>query len=132
MINGESEMSTITFKIIIIGLLFLFTIVSGVWLSNSGKPLNTIIFTIHKLIALAAVIFTAIVIHNLLNIVGVENVILILIMVTGLFVLTLFLSGALLSLGKTVNDILLTIHKVITILTVISIAVIMYLFVSRL
>lgn len=132
MINGESEMSTITFKIIIIGLLFLFTIVSGVWLSNSGKPLNTIIFTLHKLIALAAVIFTAIVIHNLLNIVGVENVILILIMVTGLFVLTLFLSGALLSLGKTVNDILLTIHKVIPILTVISIAVIMYLFVSRL
>lgn len=125
-------MSTITFKIIIIGLLFLFTIVSGVWLSNSGKPLNTIIFTLHKLIALAAVIFTAIVIHNLLNIVGVENVILILIMVTGLFVLTLFLSGALLSLGKTVNDILLTIHKVIPILTVISIAVIMYLFVSRL
>lgn len=125
-------MSTITFKIIIIGLLFLFTIVSGVWLSNSGKPLNTIIFTIHKLIALAAVIFTAIVIHNLLNIVGVENVILILIMVTGLFVLTLFLSGALLSLGKPVNDILLTIHKVIPILTVISIAVIMYLFVSRL
>jgi len=132
LINGESEMSTITFKIIIIGLLFLFTIVSGVWLSNSGKPLNTIIFTLHKLIALAAVIFTAIVIHNLLNIVGVENVILILIMVTGLFVLTLFLSGALLSLGKTVNDILLTIHKVIPILTVISIAVIMYLFVSRL
>ena len=132
MINWESEMSTITFKIIIIGLLFLFTIVSGVWLSNSGKPLNTIIFTIHKLIALAAVIFTAIVIHNLLNIVGVENVILILIMVTGLFVLTLFLSGALLSLGKPVNDILLTIHKVIPILTVISIAVIMYLFVSRL
>ena len=125
-------MSTITFKIIIIGLLFLFTIVSGVWLSNSGKPLNTIIFTLHKLIALAAVIFTAIVIHNLLNIVGVENVILILIMVTGLFVLTLFLSGALLSLGKTVNDILLTIHKVIPILTVISIAVIMYIFVSRL
>lgn len=125
-------MSTITFKIIIIGLLFLFTIVSGIWLSNSGKPLNTIIFTIHKLIALAAVIFTAIVIHNLLNIVGVENVILILIMVTDLFVLTLFLSGALLSLGKPVNDILLTIHKVIPILTVISIAVIMYLFVSRL
>jgi len=132
LINGESEMSTITFKIIIIGLLFLFTIVSGVWLSNSGKPLNTIIFTLHKLIALAAVIFTAIVIHNLLNIVGVENVILILIMVTGLFVITLFLSGALLSLGKPVNDILLTIHKVIPILTVISIALIMYLFVSRL
>lgn len=40
------------------------------------------------------------------SIVGVENVLLILLIVTGLFVLTLFLSGALLSFGKSVNNIL--------------------------
>lgn len=130
MINWEFEISTISLRIVVIGLLFLFTIVTGVWLSNSGKPLNTIIFTIHKLIALATVIFTAIVIHNLLNKVGIENGILILFMVTGLFVLTLFISGALLSFGKPVNNILLTIHKVIPILTVIFTAVIIYLLVK--
>jgi hypothetical protein len=131
LIKQEVEMSTISFRIIVIGFLFLFTIISGLWLSNSGRPLNTIIFTIHKLIALAAVTFTAIVIHNLLNMIGTDNVTLILIMVTGLFVLTLFISGAFLSFEKPVNNILLTIHKVTPILTVISIAVIMYLLLNR-
>lgn len=124
-------MSTIVLKIIGTGLLFLFTIVSGIWLSNSGKPLNTLIFTIHKLIALAAVIFTAIVIHNLLKNVEVKIIILTLIILTGLFVLVLFISGALLSLGKSVNNIILTIHRVMPILAVISTAVTIYLLVSR-
>lgn len=39
------------------GLLFLFIFLSGFWLSHSGKPYNTLIFTIHKLIGLAAGVF---------------------------------------------------------------------------
>ena len=50
---------SIIFKITGAGLLFLFTIGTGIWLSNSGKPYNTLIFNIHKLIALGTVIFTA-------------------------------------------------------------------------
>jgi hypothetical protein len=46
-------------KIIICGLLFLLTLASGVWVSHSGKPINVVIFTIHKLIALATVIVAA-------------------------------------------------------------------------
>jgi hypothetical protein len=114
-------------KIIGIGLLFIFTIVTGIWLSNSGKPLNTLIFNIHKLITLASVIFLTIVIRNLLKNVEINHVILALIIVTGLFVLTLFISGALLSLGKPVNNIILTIHSVTPIPTVIAIAITIYL-----
>ena len=47
-------MNTTATKLIIAGLLFVFTLLSGVWVSHSGKPINTVIFTIHKLIALAA------------------------------------------------------------------------------
>jgi len=119
-------MSSIS-KIIGTGLLFLFTIVTGIWLSNSAKPLNTLIFNIHKLIALGSVIFTVIVIRNLLKDVEIKTVILILIIVTGLFVLTLFISGALLSLGKPVNNIILTIHSVTPIPTVVTIAITIYL-----
>ena len=122
---------SIVSKIIGTGLLFLLTIVSGIWISNSGKPLNTLIFTIHKFTALAAVIFTAMVIRNLLKNVEIKTVILTLIIVTGLFVLALFVSGALLSLGKPVNNIISTIHGVTPIPTVITIAVIIYLLVSR-
>ena len=121
----------ISIKIIGTGLLFLFTIAAGVWLSNSGKPLNTLIFTTHKLIALSAVIFTAIVIYKLLKNVEIRNVILILIIAAGLSVLALFISGALLSLGKPVNNIILTIHRITSTLTVLIMAVIIYLLVSR-
>ncbi|GAI35312.1 unnamed protein product [marine sediment metagenome] len=122
---------SIVSKIIGTGLPFLFTIVTGIWLSNSDKPLSTLIFNIHKFAALAAVIFTAIVIRNLLKNVEIKTVILTLIIVTVLFVLTLFISGALLSLGKPVNDIILTIHSVTTIPTVITTAMIIFLLVSR-
>ncbi len=122
---------SIVSKIISTELPFVLAIITGIWLSNSGKPLNTTIFTIHKLIALGSVIFIAMVIRNLLKDVGINNVILILIIVAGLSVLVLFVSGALLSLGKSVNNIISTIHSVTPILTVITTAMIIYLLVSR-
>jgi len=122
---------SIALKIISTELPFVLTIITGIWLSNSGKPLNTTIFTIHKLIALGSVIFIAMVIRNLLKNAEISNVILTLIIVAGLFVLTLFISGALLSLEKPVNNIISTIHNVTPIPTVITIAVTIYLLVSR-
>ena len=122
---------SIVSKIISSGLLFFFTIVTGIWLSNSGKPLNSLILNIHKLIALGSVIFIVIVIHNLLKNAGSSQVILTLIIVTGLFVLALFVSGALLSFGKPVNNIILTIHAVTPIPAVITTAMIIYLLLSR-
>lgn len=113
---------------------FLLAIATGIWLSNSGEPLNTAIFTIHKLIALGSVIFIAIVIRNLLRnvqIVDIRIVIITLITIMGLSVLVLFISGALLSFGKSVNNIILTIHSVTPILTVITTAMTIYLLVSR-
>ena len=118
---------SIVSKIIGTGLFFIFTIVTGIWLSNSDKPLNTLIFNIHKLVALGSVIFIAILIRNLLRNVEINHVILTLIIVTGLFVLALFISGALLSFGKPVNNIILTIHSVTPIPTVITIAITIYL-----
>lgn len=122
---------SIASKIIGSGLLILFTIVTGIWLSNSGKPLNALIFNIHKLVALASVILIVLVIRNLLKNVEINNVILTLIIVTGLFILLLFISGALLSFGKPVNNIILTMHSVVPIPTVITTAMIIYLLVSR-
>ncbi len=121
----------ISVKIIGTGLLFLFTIAAGIWLSNSGKPLNTLIFTTHKLIALSAVILTAIVIYKQLKNVKIGNVILILITAAALSVLALFISGILLSLEKPVNNMMLAVHRITSILTVLTTAVIIYLLVRR-
>jgi hypothetical protein len=91
---------------------FLLTLASGVWLSRSGRPLNTPIFTIHKLIALAAAVLTAIAVYGLFSKAEIQAVTLALIIAAGLGVLTLFVSGALLSRGNSADDAILTIHKV--------------------
>ena len=113
-------------KTVLPGLLFLFTIGSGFWLSHSGKPLNTVIFTIHKLIALATVIFTVSLIYGLLKNVDPKAAMLTLMVVSGLLVVLLFVTGALLSIGKPANTLVLATHRIAPYLAVLSIAATMY------
>ena len=110
------------------GILFLLTLVSGFWLSSAGKPLNNIIFTIHKLIALAVVITIIIQLYNLHKVTDVHTLILLLIVFTGLCVVTLFATGAFMSVGKMNYAVLLTIHRVAPVLAVISMGAAIYLF----
>jgi hypothetical protein len=44
-------------QILYTGVFFLFILLSGLWVSRSGKPYNSLIFNIHKLIGLAAGIY---------------------------------------------------------------------------
>jgi hypothetical protein len=97
----------------ICGLLFLFTLISGVWVSHSGKPINVVIFTIHKLIALATVIVVAVNVYHLYRAVDIRSFVeLVVIAITGLLFIVLFISGALLSLGKQLPGAILRIHQV--------------------
>jgi len=50
-------MDTTQSIIISAGIFFLFIILSGFWVSRSGKPYNTFTFTVHKLIGLGAGIY---------------------------------------------------------------------------
>ena len=108
------------------GIIFLLTLASGLWLSRTGKPLNIVIFTVHKLIALASVIFTGMAIYNLIKNIQIQFLIAALIVVVALCVLALFVTGALMSRDKPLNDNLLTVHKVAPFLVVISIVVTLY------
>jgi hypothetical protein len=109
----EIEMSTIASRIMICGLLFLFTLISGVWVSHSGKPINLVIFTIHKLIALATVIVIVMNVYHLYRAVDIRTFVEpVVIAVTGLLFIVLFISGALLSLGKSLSGAILRIHQV--------------------
>ena len=120
-------MNPITSKLIGTGLLLLFTLLSGVWLSHSGRPYNTVIFTIHKLIALGAVIFTVVTVQQLRTSVDIQTLAIGAIVVTGLLFLSLFASGALLSIGKPDHIAILTIHRVAPLLAVIATAATMIL-----
>ncbi len=48
------------------GFLFLLTLGFGFWLNRSGKPYNSLLINLHKLIALGAVIVTTREIYKLL------------------------------------------------------------------
>lgn len=96
-------------KIIGSGLLLLLTIILGVWLSSSGKPYNGIIFNIHKLIALALVLFTSISFYSLLKNAEIISIV-VLIIITILSVIALFVSGAFLSIGNTPYSLLKNVH----------------------
>jgi hypothetical protein len=105
-----------TTKFVAPGIVFLLTLASGVWLSRSGKPLNTAIFTLHKLIALGAVVATAIRTYSVLKNADIQAILIALIIVIGLCVAALFATGALMSANKPGYDRLLTIHEVSSLL----------------
>jgi len=118
-------------KFITPGVVILLTLASGLWLSQSGKPLNTLLFTIHKLIALGAVILTGIQIYRALKNIEIQALLIALIVFAGLCVLALFVTGALMSIGKPAYDILRAIHTVAPLLAVIAVAVTVYLLAGR-
>lgn len=81
-----------------IGLLI--TVAFGFWLGKIGKPYNGILFNIHKLIALGTVIFMSIQFYKILKVIEPHTLLVISIIAVSICVLTLFTSGALLSIGN--------------------------------
>jgi hypothetical protein len=108
--SQEAFLDTVS-RFIIPGIVLLLTLASGVWLSRSGKPLNTGIFTVHKLIALGAVVATAIQTYNALRSLDTQASLIALIIVIGLCVVALFVTGALMSANNPAYKMLLFIHR---------------------
>ena len=124
-------MSTVVSRPAVAGLLLLFTLASGVWLSHAGKPLNVLIFTIHKLIALASVIVIVVNVYHLYRALDFRSSIaLVVFAFTALLFIALFITGALLSRGNPLPEAILRIHQVAPLLTLVFSAVTMYLLVG--
>ena len=113
-------------KFIAPGIVFLLTLVFGFWLSNSGKPYNGILFNIHKLIALGAVVATAMQIYNIFKVMGSQSPIVILVILAAICVVALFVSGAFLSIGNLNYQLMKTIHNIAPVLMVIAMALTLY------
>ncbi len=110
------------------GIAFILTLAFGVWLSRMGKPYNGVIFNIHKLCALAAVILTAVPIYRALAGPGdPPTLAILLIILVAACVVVLFASGALMSLDKWSYKSLLILHQVGPAAAVIAVALAVYL-----
>ncbi len=110
-------------------LLFLFTLSSGIWSSRnlrlndprpSGQPLTGAASTVHKLFALATAITAAVTIRRLHRGVEFGSIELTAVIFAALFFVLMFVSGTLLSLGRAASEGVQAVHKVVSLLTVIS------------
>jgi hypothetical protein len=64
-IFGKLSMDSTTSKLVTAGVLFLLTIISGMILSRSNRPLNIGMVTVHKLIAAGAMVLLGMAINQL-------------------------------------------------------------------
>lgn len=125
-------MDTITSKLILAGILFLFTLISGVIISHSGRPLSIGLVTVHKLIAVGTVVLTGIAVSQLYNTTdGKVFFELVLAVLTGILFLALIASGAFLTREEMqLPEVLLKIHQVAPLLALAFSAMTIYLLVS--
>jgi hypothetical protein len=124
-------MSTIELRVVGVGLFFLFIFPSGLWLSHSGKPYNTLIFTIHKLVGLAAGVFLAVTVYQTHQVAPLGLLEVAAIVVTVLFFVATVTAGGLLSIDKPMPAAISMMHKLFPYFTVLSTAVTLYLLLSR-
>ena len=117
-------------KLIISGILFLFLILSGMWLNLMGRPLNTIVFSLHKIIAISTIVLLVLSILNLQKGKVLQQFEIWAIVLSGLFILMAFVSGGLLSFETRVNNFTLMVHKLAPYVALVSL-VIAVLFLNR-
>lgn len=109
------------------GSIFFLTLVSGILLSSSSRPYPGLLFNLHKLIALGAVVFLAIQLSKIFKTMNLQTAMLSLLVLAGICILILFGSGAFMSAGKFSYPGLLMAHRVSSILAALAIGVVIYL-----
>lgn len=105
----------VTQKFIVIGLLFLATLVTGILLGQLGKPLNPALSGVHKLVALAWVIFSAIYIFHAPRPIDARTAYFAAIAVLAISMVALIASGSVLMVPKLASAAWLAVHRITTV-----------------
>ena len=109
------------------GILLLLTLGFGFWVSRSGRPYNGLLFNVHKLAALAMVIVIGIKIVPVLKPVQPQPLVISLLAAAGLCAVALFVTGALMSIGRLPDRLTLAVHRAALILLPPAMAAALYL-----
>jgi hypothetical protein len=120
------DANALTSRIVWTGALFILVFLTGFWLYRSGRPINTIVLTIHKLIALGTLILIGVTIYQVNQIAPLSAAVIITAVVTGVLFITTIITGGLLSLEQPVTAVSI-VHKIGPFLTVAGVSVTMYL-----
>ncbi|NMB54435.1 MAG: hypothetical protein GYA15_07000 [Leptolinea sp.] len=114
-------------KFVITGILLVGMILSGLWLSRTGKPLNTVLLTIHKLVSLATLIFLIVTILQIHRVTPLSPFELGISLLAGLLFLALIATGGLLSTGNPIPPLVHQIHRYLPYVLLLSAALDIYL-----
>jgi hypothetical protein len=127
-------------KVIITGLFFIFIFLFGFWLSRSGKPYNSLIFNLHKLIGLAMGVFLIVTVYRVHKTGPFTPIEILALVVTVLVFIILVVAGGLLSIEATGDlknasqstlSIISLVHKILPYLAVLSTEGTLYLLLFR-
>jgi hypothetical protein len=111
-------------KFVLPGIAFVLTLAFGFWVSRLGRPYNGLLFNVHKLIALGAVIATIVQLTKVLKNANALILIIVLLVVAALCVIALFASGAFMSIGNVDYGLMLTVHRIAPVVLVIAMVII--------
>jgi hypothetical protein len=120
-------MSASAWRTISTALLFIVIFASGYWLSRSGKPYNTLLLTVHKLISVGAFVFLVIILiraaraDSLGAAEGIAGGI------SGVLFLSLIATGGLLSSDLETAAVVSIVHRIAPYLTILSTAATLFL-----
>jgi hypothetical protein len=121
-------METITTKLTIAGILGVLTLISGVVLSKTGRPLNAVFFNLHKMIAVVMIVLIVISVVQLAKAGETKALIeLIVIGITGVLFVALIATGGMLSFERVWPALVLKIHQIVPLLSLASAAVTVFL-----
>jgi hypothetical protein len=123
-------MSTTQVRVVGAGLLMVVILLSGLWVSGSGKPYSTFPFTIHKLAGLAVGVLLGVIVYHANEVAPLGAVEIAAIVVTVLCFVGTVVAGGVLSVAKETPAIVLRLHQIIPVLAVLSTAGTLYLLLS--
>ena len=123
-------MNTITSKLVVAGILFLFTLISGVILHNSSRPLSIGLVTVHKLIAVGTAVLVGMAVNQLYKTVDGKAILeMSLMVISALLFLALIATGAFLTREEMqLPEVVLQIHRIAPLLALVSSSLAVYLF----
>jgi len=120
-------MNGIQSKAIITGICFLLILLSGFWLSRSGKPYPVVVLTIHKLITVGTIIYLAINLARANSSTPLGGRQVAALALTAACFLIMLATGGLLSVDKSMPAIVNRLHQILPYLTVVSAGITVYL-----
>lgn len=101
-----------TLKLVTNSIIFMVTVMSGIWLSRLGKPYKPVAFNIHKFIALAFIIYTIIISKGIYKTIQMNSLLWIFLILSGIFILLTIISGGILSIKEELLFSINLMHKI--------------------